>query len=58
MGLVDAWYWTQSDKDTLKLTNEKMKISAIPSHDNDNLATLSTFVKDPTFVTHLSPPLT
>ena len=39
-----------------KLPNEEPNISATPSRDNSNLATMPTSVKDPTFVTPSSPP--
>ena len=45
-----------TDKDTLKLPKEETNISATPSHVTNNLATISTSVKDLTFVT-LSPRL-
>ena len=44
-------------KDMLKLSNEESNISYSPIHDNENSATLSTSVKNPSFITLSLPPL-
>ena len=45
-------YIMDTDKDMLKLSNEEPNISYSPIHDNENLAILSTSVKDPSFITN------
>ena len=45
-----------ANKGMLKLSNEEPKNIYSPIHDNKNLVTLSTSVKDPSFITPPSPP--
>ena len=45
-----------TDKDMSKLSNEEPIISYSPIHDNENSTTLSTSVKDPSFITRSSTP--
>ena len=44
-----------TDKDMLELSIEESNISAIPSHDSENSATLSISMNDPTITTPSSP---